>query len=115
MINIDEQKKKLLAEQRELVTDLNMIGIKSPNGSWMVIPDKGDGSRADAVDNADITEDFEEKIARLNILEIRHAQVQKALDAIASGTYGICEVSGENIPIERLLANPSATTMVEHA
>ena len=115
MINIDEQKKKLLTEQQELVADLDNIGIKYPDGSWMVVPDKDDGTHADAIDNADITEDFEEKIARLNILEIRHAQVQKALDAVTAGTYGICEVSGEQIPEERLLANPSATTIVAHA
>jgi len=37
------------------------------------------------------------------------------LDAVTAGTYGICEVSGEQIPEERLLANPSATTIVAHA
>jgi len=29
--------------------------------------------------------------------------------------YGICEVSNEPIPLERLKANPSARTLIEHA
>ena len=32
-----------------------------------------------------------------------------------SGTYGICEVSGEEIPFERLEAMPTATTCIQHA
>ena len=40
------------------------------------------------------------------------AQVQKALDRIKQGTYGLSEVSGKPIPIERLEAIPSATTLV---
>lgn len=115
MINIDEQKAKLLAMQSELVEDLDSLGRRTNNGGWMVVPDEGDGNHADEVDNADIAEDFEEKIARLNVLETQHAQVQKALDAIENGSYGICEVSGEKISEQRLLVNPSSTTTVEHA
>lgn len=115
MINIEEQKIKLQKEQLELVHDLDLIGNKTTDGSWMVVPDADDGTHADPIDNADSTEDYEEKIARLNVLEAQHAQVKKALDAISNNTYGICEISGEKIPENRLLANPSATTLVEYA
>jgi RNA polymerase-binding protein DksA len=40
-------------------------------------------------------------------------QIDKALQRIADGTYGISEVSGKPIPIDRLEAVPSATTLVE--
>lgn len=115
MINIDEQKKKLLSEHEELVKDLDRLGIRGNDGSWSVHPDSDDGTHADPIDNADITEDFEEKIARLNVLEKQYIQVEKALSAIDTGTYGICEISGDAIPEDRLMANPSATTTVEHA
>lgn len=115
MINIEEQKTKLLNEQLQLTKDLDTIGNRTEDGSWMVVPDIDDGTHADSIDNADITEDYEEKIARLNVLEHRYAQVQKALSAITNDSYGICEVSGEQIPESRLRANPSATTLVEHA
>jgi len=39
-------------------------------------------------------------------------QVKKALARIEAGTYGVSEVSGKPIPIERLEAVPSATTLV---
>jgi RNA polymerase-binding transcription factor DksA len=39
-------------------------------------------------------------------------QVKKALARIDAGTYGVSEVSGKPIPIPRLEAVPSATTLV---
>jgi RNA polymerase-binding transcription factor DksA len=115
MINIDTQKELLLEERKQLEKDLNALGMLDENGGWSVRPDEGDGTHADPVDNADATEDFEEKIARLNVLEKQHVQIGRALNSINAGTYGVCEVSGEQIPEERLDANPSATTTVEHA
>ena len=41
------------------------------------------------------------------------AQVNRALARIEQGTYGLSEVSGKPIPIERLEAVPSATTLVD--
>ncbi len=41
------------------------------------------------------------------------AQVTRALERIEHGTYGLSEVSGKPIPIERLEALPSATTLVD--
>jgi DnaK suppressor protein len=41
------------------------------------------------------------------------AQVNRALARIDEGTYGVSEVSGKPIPIERLEAVPYATTLVD--
>ncbi len=41
------------------------------------------------------------------------AQVKRALERIEHGTYGLSEVSGKPIPIERLEAVPYATTLVD--
>ncbi len=38
-----------------------------------------------------------------------------ALDRLAAGTYGVCEVCGRAIPAGRLEARPAATRCVEHA
>jgi RNA polymerase-binding transcription factor len=40
-------------------------------------------------------------------------QVDRALSRIDAGTYGVSEVSGKPIPIERLEAVPYATTLVD--
>jgi DnaK suppressor protein len=112
-MNIDEQKQKLLLEKEKLEQDLNNLGVQSETGSWMVLPDESDGTFADEVDNADLAEDYEEKIARLNVLETQHAQVLKALHAVKTKKYGTCEVCGEEIPEKRLAVFPSATTCVK--
>lgn len=42
------------------------------------------------------------------------AEIDAALERLADGTYGICEVSGEPIPQERLEAIPHARVRVEY-
>jgi len=41
--------------------------------------------------------------------------INEALHAIEEGTYGICKVCSLDIPLERLLAIPTAKTCIEHA
>jgi len=42
-------------------------------------------------------------------------QLLAALDRVAAGTYGVCDVCGRPIPAARLEARPAATRCVEHA
>ena len=42
-------------------------------------------------------------------------EVEAALDRLAAGTYGVCEVCGRAIGAARLEARPTARTCVEHA
>jgi RNA polymerase-binding protein DksA len=41
-------------------------------------------------------------------------QIDHALERIQAGMYGICEVGGEEIPVERLEARPLATLCIQH-
>ncbi|WP_028399693.1 TraR/DksA C4-type zinc finger protein [Ectobacillus panaciterrae] len=62
------------------------------------------------------TEQYERE-KDLGLMEFWHKQlddVNHALERIESGQYGICEVSGEEIPLERLEAIPTATTCIEY-
>ncbi len=43
------------------------------------------------------------------------ADVDRALEKLAAGTYGICDVCGEPIPAERLEARPFTSRCVRHA
>lgn len=45
-------------------------------------------------------------------LEFDLRRVEHALERIEDGTYGICEVCGNPIPVERLEAQPAATLCV---
>ncbi len=40
-------------------------------------------------------------------------QIERAVDKINEGTYGICDITGEEIPIARLEAIPYATMTVK--
>lgn len=40
-------------------------------------------------------------------------QIERALEKIDEGTYGVCDISGEPIPLPRLEAVPYATTTVQ--
>src|SRR5260221_12293627 len=61
------------------------------------------------------TDDFNRTISlevsskELNVLR----QVERALDKIADGTYGVCDITGEEIPFARLEAVPYATMTVK--
>ena len=46
-------------------------------------------------------------------VQVRLGQVESALVRLRRGEYGICELTGEEIPIERLRANPLATRTIE--
>jgi DnaK suppressor protein len=54
----------------------------------------------------------EEILYERNRLVNRLEEVEEALKRIKVGTYGISEVSGEPIPVERLRAMPTARTLV---
>lgn len=47
--------------------------------------------------------------------EADRVRLLAALDRVAAGTYGVCEVCGRAIPGGRLEARPATTRCVEHA
>ncbi|PIR40297.1 MAG: hypothetical protein COV33_00540 [Candidatus Zambryskibacteria bacterium CG10_big_fil_rev_8_21_14_0_10_34_34] len=69
---------------------------------------------ADSNEVADNIEEFESNTAVLKELEIRYNDVKDALTKIEKNEYGMCEVSGEEIEEERLIANPAARTCKAH-
>lgn len=68
---------------------------------------------ADQLDAASQQEEREAFVRRGERLKARLADITKTLRKIEEGEYGLCEVSGEEIPEERLRANPLACYTVE--
>jgi len=66
----------------------------------------------DNEDEAQLVYDREDGIVSDELDVQQLEQVKKALARIDAGTYGLSEVSGRPIPLERLEAVPSATTLV---
>ncbi len=106
----------LTAEKALLEKELATVGEQNPENptDWTAVPPVMDTLRADENEVADTFEEFQSNAAVLNQLERRYQDVIRALDKIEKGNYGICEISGEPIEIDRLEANPSARTSKAH-
>lgn len=120
---IDELKTALEKERDLLVSELTTIATPDPNlkGDWDVkhfeweedeITSKEELEGGVSVNESD--EDMKNK-ALSDHLELRLRDVNNALKRIEDGAYGICEVCKEPIPLERLKANPAASTDIKHA
>ncbi len=109
--------KELLEKELALVEgELKSVGRRNPENAadWEATPPEMDVLNADENETADKIEMYEENTAILKQLEIRYNEIQAALERIAAGAYGLCEVGGEEIEMERLEANPAATTCMKH-
>ncbi len=76
---------------------------------------QGESGVGDLEDEADLLYEREAEIDEYARDRKELAQVNKALERIQQGTYGLSEVSGKPIPIERLEALPYATTLVSES
>ena len=116
MKNINKFKKLLGEEKSKLLKELATIGQKNPSNSkdWEATPTNMDSDSADENEVADTIEEFEENSAILKQLEIQLNDVETALQKIKDGTYGKCGICNEEIPEERLVANPAALTCIKH-
>jgi len=108
-------RKKLESEKARLESELGNIGRKNPvvPNDWELAPIESD-LESDIIDQANIVADRENDVAVLADLESRYDMVLSALSRIEKKTYGKCEVCKKEIKEERLDADPTAITCVEH-
>lgn len=115
---LDEIKQLLLEEKKEVEETLSGIGQKMKVGhveEWEPkFPDMNPLA-SEKSELADEVEEFDNRIGVETDLEHRLSEINQALERVSSGTYGKCEVGGEEIPYERLRANPAARTCIEHS
>lgn len=76
-------------------------------------PDEATGYSQHHADQG--TDDFDRKISiELTTKEFQLlGKIERALEKVADGSYGKCDISGEDIPKARLDAMPYATTTVK--
>lgn len=112
----EQLKASLQAEQRELETQLESLGRRNPSNpaDWEAEAPTDQVQPGDYNEQADKIEAYEENAAILKELEIRWGNVKDALGRMEQGSYGLCEVNGHPIELERLHANPAARTCMEH-
>ncbi|MGR3952347.1 MAG: TraR/DksA family transcriptional regulator [Chlamydia sp.] len=100
--------KKKLEEIREQLTrslSISTAEVKRPDEATGYSQHQAD----QGTDDIDRQVNLEVTSEEFRILK----QVDKALDKIKEGTYGICDISGDEIPKARLDAMPYANTTVK--
>lgn len=108
-------KAELEAERARLITDLKSIAKQDKaTGDWEAIPDSAELSEADENSEADAVEEWNERRAIVAALETTYRDTERALEKLALGTYGSCEVCTAPIEAERLEVLPTARTCMEH-
>lgn len=101
-------KSKLLEEKTELEQELGEVAKNEPGQGWEATSGEMEVDTADDNEVADKLEEYETNKGVIDKLQKQLSEVDAALERIANGTYGICEVTKKPIDRNRLEANPSA-------
>ena len=100
-------KKRLEDMKRQLTQTLQSTAAEVKK------PDEATGYSQHQADQG--TDDFDRHIS-LEVTSQEFSmlrQIERALQKITEGTYGVCDITGKKIPIKRLEAMPQANTTVE--
>ena len=107
-------KKKLIEEEQRLVamitdleTERERMRLAESSADHAPDPENADGGS--------LALELEMEVSKQRNAEELLAKVRHAMDRMERGLYGVCEVSGDPIPVARLDALPYATTTVEWA
>lgn len=105
---ITHLKEKLLAEKSRLEAELSRFATSTGTaGDYETrIEDMG----TDSDENASEVEEYVDNLGLEKNLEAQLKDVSDALAKMDQGTYGLCEETGKDIPLDRLEAYPAART-----
>lgn len=108
-------KKSEVARFKKRLEEMRAQLSQSLKGSTAEVkkPDEATGYSQHQADQG--TDDFDRTIS-LEVTSREYGilrQIERALEKIDENTYGICDISGEDIPIARLEAVPYATMTVK--
>jgi DnaK suppressor protein len=103
IVRVLEERRSALAEELAALTAVPRDPMAAVSFGKRI----GDGT-TEAVDRLN-------KVGAANSIAITLADVERALEKVADGTYGTCDSCGEAISEERLDAIPSATLCISCA
>jgi len=109
---LEELKSQLLREKEELEKNISKIArpIDKEEGDYKT---NFDDIGSDRDDNATEVDQYSDNLSVENTLEKRLQDIIDAIERMEKGTYGICNNCQKEIDIERLKANPAATTCIK--
>ena len=107
---MEEVRQKLVAEKSRLEAELASYKAEDPYLS------QDRDLEINTTDNDSIENEGHDRVeGARNALKADLSAVLLALQKLDLGTYGKCEVGGEDIEAERLAVNPAAVTCFKHA
>lgn len=114
MEHTEHYEEALKTERARLVVELTDLAVHNPETDDWEVKTEGTIDEADESLLADEAEQADADSSMLAELENQYRHIQIALRKIEAGTYGICEICGDQIDEERLYANPAARTCRVH-
>lgn len=116
-LNLNHFRKKLEEERLRVEQQLETIAHRVPDNpnDWQSTPPDLNVQPGEASEMADHFEEMGNRAARHTELEALLNEINGALERIEKGTYGLCRVDQTPIPEDRLEANPTAETCINHA
>ena len=110
---IEQFQRELWTEKQSLEKEIADIANPQTGGlSKTAYPDFQNVPGAQDENVAEV-EAYESLLAIHRHLGHRLEEINRALDKITKGSYGFCENCQEEIPLERLEANPAAATCIK--
>ncbi len=109
-LDLDQFRRRLEEMRETLLSELE----SADQGDRNVDQTEGYGVKNHPAEDATELFDRQRSLAIRTEVESELQTVEHALQRINDGTYGICEMGGEPIPLERLEARPAATLCVAH-
>jgi DnaK suppressor protein len=111
----EEYQKTLEALLLQITSELETIAtLNTETGDWEATVDSSEQAEADENSEADASEELSTRSATVAQLEGNYRNIKRALEKLAVGSYGQCEVCGSPIAEERLNILPSARTCTLH-
>ncbi|MFA5000032.1 MAG: TraR/DksA C4-type zinc finger protein [Patescibacteria group bacterium] len=108
---LENIEKELLAQKKQIMADLAKLSRKDDHEADETsakFPEYGD--KPD--ENAQEIADYSTNIVAEKVLEKSLEDINKTLERIKKGNYGICKYCGQPIAEKRLLARPTASSCI---
>ena len=112
-LDVDKYRQKLVEMREELEREIRRTESQHEDREGIYVNADGEDFDEQGGDAASETIERNRQQALVGNLRLMMEEVQEAMDKIATGTYGNCDVCGKQIPIKRLDALPHATMCTE--
>lgn len=107
MENLDSVRQKLLEKKQQLESQLSNVADRDPSEDTFRLLNN------EPEDDAQESEAGTKAVAERVLIEKTLSRVERALEKIDAGTYGICDMTGEQIDPNRLEVIPWAIYTLE--